>query len=100
MRKDWSPEALDDARIGAVLIGNGLGCDEPARAKVDVALAAGRPLVIDGDALRIVSPERLAALDRPVILTPHEGEFTALFGELAGSKIERARAAGRSRRST
>ncbi|WP_375381385.1 NAD(P)H-hydrate dehydratase [uncultured Sphingomonas sp.] len=95
VRRAWSPEALADPRIGAVLVGNGLGRDDEARRRVAAVLATDWPLVIDGDALRLVSPEELAALRRAVILTPHQGEFQALFGDLPGSKIDRARDAAR-----
>ncbi len=95
VRKQWSPAALADRRIGAVLVGNGLGRDDEARARVEAVLAAGHPAVLDGDALHLVTPERLAALSQPVIATPHHGEFIAAFGELPGSKIERARTAAR-----
>jgi hydroxyethylthiazole kinase-like uncharacterized protein yjeF len=50
--------------------------------------------VIDGDALRLLGePQRLSGLD--AILTPHEGEFNALFGTIDGSKAERALEAAR-----
>lgn len=77
----------DDDRIGAVLIGPGLGRDGGER--LEAALASGRPLVLDGDALRLVDADRCAG----AILTPHEGEFEALFGKSAESKLERALAA-------
>ena len=41
----------------------------------------------------LVSQGELRALQRPAILTPHEGEFAALFPNTTGSKIDRARAA-------
>ena len=89
-------EMLADRRIGATVIGPGLGRDDEARSKLGIALRAGRPLVIDADALTLLAdngPETLAALPHPPILTPHEGEFARLFGDLPGSKADRARAA-------
>ena len=59
---------------------------------LDAALASGRPLVLDADALTC-SPERTCRARQTPILTPHDGEFARLFGELSGSKVERARAA-------
>jgi hydroxyethylthiazole kinase-like uncharacterized protein yjeF len=87
---------LEDGRIGAVVIGPGLGRDRQARDRLDVALASGRPLVLDADALVLLANGGLGRLKRlaePAILTPHEGEFVRLFGELPGSKLDRARAA-------
>jgi hydroxyethylthiazole kinase-like uncharacterized protein yjeF len=86
---------IGDERIGAVLVGPGLGLDAEAAALLDAALTAAHPLVLDADALTL-----LAEKDRPLpagcILTPHEGEFRRLFGDLPGSKIDRARSAARS----
>lgn len=93
VRRRWSAEALADPRVGAVVIGPGLGRDEDARAKLDAALATDRPLVIDGDALHLLDPARLRTRAVATVLTPHGGEFAALFGDGGGSRIERARAA-------
>jgi ADP-dependent NAD(P)H-hydrate dehydratase / NAD(P)H-hydrate epimerase len=50
--------------------------------------------VIDADAIaHLGNPERLKGQE--AIMTPHEGEFRKLFGELAGSKPERALEAAR-----
>ncbi len=91
VRAPMTDAALANDRIGAVVIGPGLGRDDRARARLDAALAAGHPLVIDGDALRLLDPERIAALRLPVILTPHAGEFDALFGVSDADKMTRAR---------
>jgi hydroxyethylthiazole kinase-like uncharacterized protein yjeF len=88
-------EVLTDQRIGAVVVGPGLGRGDDARGRVDAALAAELPLVIDADALVLLDGliDRIAGLPQPAILTPHEGEFGGLFGTLPGSKVDRARAA-------
>lgn len=95
VRRRFSGDALGDDRIGAVVIGPGLGRDDTARAKLDAALASGMPLVIDGDALHLLDPARLRDHGAPVILTPHAGEFAAMFGDADGSKVDRAMAAAR-----
>jgi hydroxyethylthiazole kinase-like uncharacterized protein yjeF len=79
------------------VIGPGLGREGAARQnggqeRLDAALACGRPLVVDGDALHLLGERTCAA---PMILTPHAGEFAALFGDIRGSKIEQASQAAR-----
>jgi hydroxyethylthiazole kinase-like uncharacterized protein yjeF len=91
VRMPFSDHALANDRIGALVIGPGLGRDDTARARLEAALNAGHPLIIDGDALRLLDPDRIKALDVPVILTPHAGEFDALFGKSHADKITRAR---------
>jgi hydroxyethylthiazole kinase-like uncharacterized protein yjeF len=93
VRRAWSADALDDSRIGAVVIGPGLGRDETASARFAVAYASDYPLVIDGDALRLLDPDRTRTA--PTIFTPHSGEFDYLFGAGQGGKIVRAQAAAR-----
>jgi len=80
---------LEDPRIGAVLVGPGMG-DIPQ--VLTLALTSRAPVVIDADAIgEVGEPERLKGHD--AVITPHEGEFVRLFGELPGSKAERAVAA-------
>ncbi len=91
VRAPFTGHALANDRIGALVIGPGLGRDDLAKARLDTSLNAGHPLIIDGDALRLIDPERIKALKVPVILTPHAGEFDALFGNSDDDKITRAR---------
>lgn len=65
----------------ALLIGCGLGLDENAfRAVIDIMTASICPLVLDADALTIISRNMhlLEKQDRSIILTPHIGEFKRL----------------------
>jgi hydroxyethylthiazole kinase-like uncharacterized protein yjeF len=92
---------LDDGRIGALLLGPGLADEVEGRQLLDAVLATPHKLVLDAGALRLLEAGGLAALQgraETPILTPHEGEFLALFGDGASSKVERAReAAARAR---
>jgi hydroxyethylthiazole kinase-like uncharacterized protein yjeF len=91
---------LADGRKHAVVIGPAAGIGPQTADKVRVLLAAGLPALLDADAMTSFKddPEALFAAikekpDRPVVLTPHEGEFVRLFGEVPGSKLEQACAA-------
>lgn len=96
-------EVLGDARISAVLVGpgSGGGLVKGVRLLVEVALASGRPVVLDADALSVFEgdPQALFAAIKAsrghVVLTPHEGEFARLFPQAAAlpspDKLSRAR---------
>ncbi|MDY0008087.1 MAG: NAD(P)H-hydrate dehydratase [Bdellovibrionales bacterium] len=94
---------LRDERTNVVLLGSGGGAAgtdaEKLRAATLAALSmAGKTTVLDGDVFTVFKndPDTLFKhLAKWHILTPHEGEFTRLFGDLPGSKVERARAAAR-----
>jgi hydroxyethylthiazole kinase-like uncharacterized protein yjeF len=80
---------INDDRIGCLLVGPGMG-DIPQL--LTLALTTNAPKVIDADAIgHVGEPERLKG--QGAILTPHDGEFRRLFGDLEGSKAERALAA-------
>lgn len=92
VRRRLDDDTLGERRIGCVAVGPGLGRDAEAQRRLGLALTSGHPLVIDGDALHMV---RADAIPASTILTPHAGEFAALFGAGDGSKLDRTRAAAR-----
>lgn len=74
----------DLAPYGAIGIGPGLGKSDQAAAVLKLLIQnATLPLVIDADALNILSenPTWMAFLPKNSILTPHPGEFARLSGE-------------------
>ena len=82
---------VNDERIGCLLVGPGMG-DIPQ--VLTLALTSRAPKVLDADAIsNLGEPERLKGQD--AIVTPHEGEFRRLFGEIGGTKAERALEAAR-----
>ena len=97
---DGLADVLADERRNAVLIGPGCGVGEATRRMVEIVLASRAATVLDADALVSYAGDCEAfcglvrrRANRNIVLTPHEGEFKRLFGELEGSKIERARKA-------
>jgi len=88
-RLDQPPsDALLDLvrRADALVIGPGLGRDASRRALITVLVAEARAAVLDADALVAFQgavPELRALAGRPLVLTPHPGEFRTLFPDLA-----------------
>lgn len=79
--------ALHDRRIGALLIGPGLGRGDAAAERLGEALVHRHPAVLDADALWHLARGTFAALPDKAILTPHAGEFADLFANLKGLDI-------------
>ncbi|WP_018698237.1 bifunctional ADP-dependent NAD(P)H-hydrate dehydratase/NAD(P)H-hydrate epimerase [Amorphus coralli] len=107
---DGLSDFLADARLNAVLIGPGAGVGAETARSVEAILDGERAAVLDADALTSFEGEADALFrvirarpNRPVVLTPHEGEFARLFSDLAvdaadaspdtASKVDRARQA-------
>lgn len=91
---------LEDKRLNALVIGPGAGVGEATVALVKASVARQRALVLDADALTSFAGQagRLRELvteaaPAPVVLTPHEGEFSRLFSNEQTVLDERAKPA-------
>ena len=95
---------LKDRRVKGLLIGPGCGVGTRTQDLVLKALGSSASVVLDADALTsfmagFPAHSLFSAITDKgcgaVVLTPHEGEFTKLFGKFAPevSKLERARQA-------
>lgn len=90
------PTLLADPRRNAWVVGPGGGQGEGRRAQLRAVLDSGRACVIDADALGWLTPCRDSLrkfLTPAAVLTPHDGEFSRLFGDIKGSRLDRARQA-------
>ena len=92
------PLAVAVERFRAAAVGPGLGAGEQAAARLAEVLDLPIPVVVDADGLRLLAQPELAARLRhrtaPTVLTPHDGEFTALTGSEPGpDRIAAARSA-------
>jgi len=91
---DWR-ELIADPRKNVVAAGPGAGLGPETRERVLAALTANKTAVLDADALSVFAGDPSVlfdAIDGPVVLTPHEGEFRRLFAD-QGDRLTRARAA-------
>jgi hydroxyethylthiazole kinase-like uncharacterized protein yjeF len=86
----------DTGRVQAWLCGCGLGTDERAQDELRAVLGSSVPVVLDADALTMLSDGVLATWlrrrDAPTVVTPHDREFTRIAGEQVGPhRVEAAR---------
>ena len=84
---DWADTALAglDDRVRAVLVGPGLGRNDPHSVKT--MLSVPLPLVLDGDALSADLLDVLFGRSAPTVLTPHDGEWQRLGGGCGPDRI-------------
>ncbi len=82
---DCLRETLAGDRITAVCIGPGLGLKDNHGGMVRAVLDSGKPCVLDADALTLLaqSDALMRGLGPHCVLTPHGGEFSRLFPDLA-----------------
>jgi NAD(P)H-hydrate epimerase len=78
---------------GGCLIGPGLGRSDGAEKLVSAVIRSSKvPLVIDADGINAVSKniDILRSATCPIVLTPHEGEFSRLGGDVSAGRIKAA----------
>ncbi|MCW2508708.1 MAG: Carbohydrate kinase, partial [Modestobacter sp.] len=99
VRAAW-PEAIvtsgrpDDAgRVQAWVVGPGMGTDDDARSVLAEVLGTDLPVVVDADALTLLSEQPALVGDRtaPTVLTPHDREFARIFGDIGTDRVAGAR---------
>ncbi|TAL35362.1 MAG: NAD(P)H-hydrate dehydratase [Alphaproteobacteria bacterium] len=90
---------LRDERRNVVIAGPGAGADDNLRESVEDIFAFNKSAVFDADVFTLFrdNPKDFFAKLSPSkhVLTPHEGEFARIFGQIEGHKAERVRKAAK-----
>ena len=85
---EWPARVADERRVGALVVGNGLGREGRLMDGVASLMAtSSAPMVLDADALGgggSALVDACAHRSAPTVLTPHDGEYEALMGEPPG----------------
>ncbi|MGY5885953.1 NAD(P)H-hydrate dehydratase [Modestobacter lacusdianchii] len=99
VRAAW-PEAIvtagrpgDAGRVQAWVVGPGMGTDDDALSVLREVLTTDLPVVLDADALTLLSRHRelVGGRSAPTVLTPHDREFARLFGDVGTDRVAAAR---------
>jgi hydroxyethylthiazole kinase-like uncharacterized protein yjeF len=83
-----APRVADAGRVQAWVCGSGIGTDASARTELRSVLATSLPVLLDADAITLLVDGQHAndlRRDAPLVITPHDGEFTRLAGEAPGA---------------
>lgn len=101
VRRHW-PEIVatggieDAGRTQAWAVGPGIGTGDAGRALFEAVLDRDVPLCVDADAVTLLGKHqdlRELVYGRPVVLTPHAGEFARVAGEVGPDRVGAARRA-------
>jgi ADP-dependent NAD(P)H-hydrate dehydratase / NAD(P)H-hydrate epimerase len=93
------PRFPDDVgRVQAWAVGSGMGTDDAAVRRLAAVLATDLPVLIDADALTVLSQHKeLLPRSAPTLITPHAGELGRLLGadpaEIEARRLDHARRA-------
>ena len=101
VRAAW-PEAIvteggpsSAGRVQSWAVGPGMGTDDAAMSLLREVLGTDLPVLVDADALTLVSRDPSLVRDRsaPTVLTPHDREFARIFGDVGDDRLSAARRA-------
>jgi len=90
------PDAvLSAGRVQAWVVGSGLGTDDDVAGVLRALLATDVPVLVDADGLTVLArhPDLVRERSAPTLLTPHDGEFARLAGDVGADRVGAARRA-------